>query len=269
MILYGGEKVNITTFPNGESKLELAGISFRDTTVQLVYEGDADLIHLMLFTKWWKGADSRPLNLRVNYFPYSRMDRVEKATDVFSLKYVAEFINSLDYATVVVDEAHSDVALALIDNVFPLYSTTELCECVVKENKLKDYVVFYPDAGAEKRYSKRIAHPNVLTGVKKRNFQTGEILSLEVMGNADIKGKDVVIVDDLCSYGGTFIASATKLKELGASRIFLVVGHCEKSILKGKIFSSRLVDKVYTTNSIIQLSDVPEELKDRLEVLGG
>ena len=61
---------------------------------------------------------------------------------------------------------------------------------------------------------------------------------------------NVIIIDDISSRGGTFYHSAKKLKELGANKIYLYITHCEKTILEGEIFSSGLIEKVYTTNSI-------------------
>ena len=60
----------------------------------------------------------------------------------------------------------------------------------------------------------------------------------------------VLIVDDICSRGGTFYHSAKALKNLGAGEIYLYVSHCENSILEGDLLTSNLVEKVFTTNSI-------------------
>ena len=59
-----------------------------------------------------------------------------------------------------------------------------------------------------------------------------------------------LIVDDICSKGGTFYHSAKKLKELGAKNIYLYITHCENSILEGELINSDLITKIYTTDSI-------------------
>jgi ribose-phosphate pyrophosphokinase len=88
-------------------------------------------------------------------------------------------------------------------------------------------------------------------GMKKRDWETGKILGLDVIGDASlIKDKNILIVDDICSRGGTFYHSAKRLKELGANKIYLFVTHCENTILEGELLTSDLVEKVYTTNSI-------------------
>ena len=101
-----------------------------------------------------------------------------------------------------------------------------------------------------KRYSGLVSKPYAF-GIKKRNWETGKIEGLDVAGSVDkIAGKDILIVDDICSRGGTFYHSAKKLKELGANKIYLYVTHCENTILEGDLLTSGLIEKVYTTNSI-------------------
>jgi ribose-phosphate pyrophosphokinase len=156
-------------------------------------------------------------------------------------------------------EPHSDVTLALIDRSIGKYPTVQLLDEVTAEigfDPEQDYL-FFPDAGAQKRYSKVRGYKE-LVGFKSRDFQTGEIKSLEIVGNVDHDEFKVLIVDDLCSYGGTFMLSAEKLKKIGAAQIYLLVGHCEKSIYKGKILESDLIDKVFTTNTILDQADHPK-----------
>jgi ribose-phosphate pyrophosphokinase len=87
-------------------------------------------------------------------------------------------------------------------------------------------------------------------GIKKRDWNTGKILGLELMNKEVVNGKDVLIIDDICSRGGTFYHSAKALKEAGAKNIYLYVTHCENTILDGDLLTSGLIEKVYTTNSI-------------------
>lgn len=77
-----------------------------------------------------------------------------------------------------------------------------------------------------------------------------------------------VLIDDLCSYGGTFLLTAKKLKDLGAKEIYLLVGHCEDSIFSGSVFTSGLIDKVFTTNTIMSKNGVwtNKQYNDKLKV---
>ena len=110
--------------------------------------------------------------------------------------------------------------------------------------------MFYPDEGAMKRYSSMADKPYVF-GMKKRDWATGQINGLDVAGATElIDGSRVLIVDDICSRGGTFYHSAKKLKELGAKEVYLYVSHCENTILEGELIRSNLLEKIFTTNSI-------------------
>ena len=92
-------------------------------------------------------------------------------------------------------------------------------------------------------------------GLKRRDWETGKIEGLDVAGNVgDIAGKDILIVDDICSRGGTFYFAAKKLKELGANNVYLYVSHCENTILNGEVLNGDLVKRVYTTDSIFTKS---------------
>ena len=63
---------------------------------------------------------------------------------------------------------------------------------------------------------------------------------------------DVIIVDDICSYGGTFYYTLKELrKHEHIRRISLYVSHCEKSVFEGKLYNETDIDMIYTTNSIL------------------
>ena len=88
-------------------------------------------------------------------------------------------------------------------------------------------------------------------GIKKRDWKTGEIRGLDVAGEIEhVQGSNVLVVDDICSKGGTFYFSARKLKALGAKNIYLYITHCENTILRGELLDSGLFTRIFTTNSI-------------------
>lgn len=255
MIILNGKKIDFDQFPNGETVVDPA-IHLqvkKHNKILFKYENDQDLLRLIFVKRHLDGLRSLSCSLIIPYMPYSRQDRAE-GTCVFTLKYVCELINSLCFTSVIINEPHSDVTPALLNNCIAKYPTAALLSAIVDEvgfNKEKDYL-FYPDAGAQKRYSSKNPGYNEIVGFKKRDFATGRIESLQIVGTDSLLGSKVIIVDDLCSKGGTFILSAKKLKELGADQIYLVVAHCEETIFEGEIFSSpQLITKVFTTDSII------------------
>jgi ribose-phosphate pyrophosphokinase len=256
MILLNGKEVEFKTFPNGETLFKKDGLTIEVVnTVSFKYTNDSDLIKLM-FLKNYLDLQGTVNGLTMYYMPYSRMDRSEEGSP-FTLKYVADFINSLKFNHIDVIEPHSDVACAVLNNATANYINFKLLPMVMSEigyHPVYDYIVF-PDAGASKRYSKIVA-PNQLVGHKKRSFEEGNIESLELIGNIDTTyGKKAIIVDDLSSYGTTFVRASEKLKEAGIEQVYLLVAHAEDSILKPHpVTGVKLldhVDKVFTTNSIL------------------
>lgn len=221
--------------------------------VEWIYENDAELFALICVKKH---LDRHFTNLHavliMPYIPHARMDRVKSDEDVFTLKYFCEVINSLKFDVVWVRDAHSNVSLALIDNVCDMGVRPYIRQAIELSGA---NAMFYPDEGAMKRYSDQSELPYAF-GMKKRDWQTGKILGLDIINPENIVGKDVLIVDDICSRGGTFYHSAKALKAAGAKSVSLYVTHCEETITLGEMAASDgLVDHVYTTRSIF-----PEKL---------
>ncbi|WP_459198552.1 ribose-phosphate pyrophosphokinase [Bacillus subtilis] len=264
MILLNGKVVNFKTFPNGELLLKKEEvISNTKYHISFKYENDGDLIKLLILKKFLK----QEADLTIYYMPYSRMDRSEDGSP-FTLKYIAEFINGLGFNSVEIIEPHSDVTPALINNSHSKFINFNLIHRVIEETGFDsehDYL-FFPDAGAAKRYSK-MKFPH-LVGHKQRNFHTGEIKSLKLVGDIPKKTFKAIIVDDLSSFGGTFIKSAEKLREAGASKVYLLIAHAENSIFEGELFKSKLIDKVFTTDSLLtkQYDWENKKYEDRLKI---
>ena len=228
-----------------------------DIYITWKYENDAELFALICVKRHLdKFYNHNNITLAMSYLPHARQDRVKNNEDVFTLKYFCEIINSLKFKTVYVRDVHSNVSLALLDNVVNGDPSMYIHDAIENSNA---EVLFYPDEGAMKRYSE--CNPMIYAfGIKKRDWQTGKIQGLQIV-NADlVKDKTVLIVDDICSRGGTFYYSAKALKEAGAANINLYITHCENTILEGEIFTSGLINNVYTTNSLVHCDELKEKL---------
>lgn len=256
MIKLNGEIVNINHFPDGTLLLKEEGnwCGGGAHKIEWYFESNEELLALIFLTKHLRSFDNtRKINLSLPYIPNARQDRVKTTEDVFTLKYFADIINYLNFNQVQVLDPHSSVSEALIDNIAvcnPKNYIEKTLGRIESQYNYEQVLAFYPDEGAMKRYSGLLDRPYAF-GIKKRNWETGNIEGLDVAGSVDkIKGSRILIVDDICSRGGTFYHSAKKLKELGAKEVYLYVTHCENTILEGDLLSSGLVEKVYTTNSI-------------------
>jgi ribose-phosphate pyrophosphokinase len=252
MITLNGNPVNVGSFPDGT--LLMKQKTFLGVCADIVwkYENDREFLALIYLVKHLRSQGYHLLDLYMPYIPNARQDRVKNPEDVFTLKYFAELLNSLDLHKVIVLDPHSSVSEALINNLIihtPKKNIEEVLDRL-SENGVKDLLMFYPDEGASKRYSGLVTIPYAF-GIKRRDWATGVIEGLDVAGAVDqISGKDILIVDDICSRGGTFYHGANKLKELGAKDIYLYVSHCENTILDGDLLKGNLIKKVYTTDSI-------------------
>ena len=215
-------------------------------TVVWNYENDAELFTLICIRRHYEMCD---MKLVLPYSPHARMDRVKASDDVFTLKYFCEIINSLNFNEVVVLDAHSNVSLALLDRVYQ--EPVDACIMnVFRELDCNNWLLFFPDEGAMKRYAGQFNMPYAF-GMKKRDWATGKILGLDLVNGDLVKNKDVLIIDDICSRGGTFLHSARALKEAGAKDVYLYVTHAEDTMVEGEMYNDPdLVKHIYTTNSI-------------------
>jgi ribose-phosphate pyrophosphokinase len=261
VIFVDTKKIEFGEFPNKESYLNFNTFSFGPKSlVTLKFESDQDLFNLYILKKYMDETfKNNNFELQVLYFPYSRMDRRNQFY-TFNLKYVAQLINDMKFSKVIVYDAHSDVSLALIDNCVSSGNISTLFSLFQNEHGMNNTFIFYPDSGAQKRYEKSFAYPT-LVGIKSRDFESGAIDSYQILGGFK-SDSDVVMIDDLCSKGGTFIGAAKELKKIGAKDIYLIVGHCENNIENGEIFKTDLIKTVYTTDSIYSGGNAcPEKLK--------
>lgn len=264
----------ITLYPiNRDTVFEIKQGSFPDGTLHINlpdehiyavkwnYESDAELFTLICVAKHYNNPN---MELDMPYIPHARMDRVKAPEDVFTLKHFCDIINSLNFKKVRVFDAHSNVALALLDRVEQMAVDSTIHDAIYKasceiaghyDHNLRakaqeNMIAFYPDEGSMKRYSGMIEMPYAF-GIKKRDWATGKILGLDIMNKELVEGKDIIIIDDICSRGGTFLHSAKALKAAGANRIFLYVTHAEKTMIDGEMYNDPdLVEHIYTTASI-------------------
>lgn len=230
----------------GDNALRLYLPAFANTdTITWLYHDDSELFTLLCIKRHYPNQN---FHLYMPYCPHARQDRVKHDEDVFTLKYFCEFINSLNFKSVIIEDPHSNVCTALLHNV-KVIQPFEHVQHVIRSIGDDNLVLFYPDAGAIKRYENAFNIPFTY-GEKKRNWETGRIEDLQVVNPEMVAGNNVLIVDDICSYGGTFARAAKALKEAGANAVYLYVTHCEDNIHKGAIFKEGNIERVFTTNSI-------------------
>lgn len=112
----------------------------------------------------------------------------------------------------------------------------------------------FPDKGAATRYNAD-DYPNVIICEKVRNFATGKIesikASIEKVTNTPSENAPLIIIDDLCSYGGTFVGAIKAIEtdlNIKSSENWLIVTHAETAIDMGQV--PLIFNKIFTTDSI-------------------
>jgi ribose-phosphate pyrophosphokinase len=258
MIYFNDQKIEVKRFPNGEALIQSEHLNLRSdqNEIKVHFENDEDLTHL-IFLKGHLDDLNIKCDLIIPYLPYSRMDRTEGVT-IFTLKYLCKLINTLYFESVTIYEPHSEVSTALLNRVKVVDMSQTIAEKLLEELKNgeeeeEEVCLVYPDAGAAKRYGKKINCSNILIANKERDFKTGHIKKLQMLGDMEGRNFKAIIVDDLCSKGGTFKLTASKLKEMGATEIYLVVTHCENTIFQGDLLGDDLIKEIHTTNSILSM----------------
>ncbi|CAM6006568.1 unnamed protein product [Sphagnum balticum] len=191
-----------------------------------------------------KTSSQTKLHLRCPYLPYARQDRVMNSGEALGIKVMCDLINSLNFEEVEVWDAHSDVGLALLNNVrhyeagkfvqtIPIWSTHP--------------VLVAPDAGAIKKVSKIAKEfgKQMVRADKMRSVVDGSITGTTVYSE-HVGNKDFLIIDDICDGGRTFLELAKVLRPLTNGNIYLYVTHGIFS--KGLEVFDGVIDHIYCAN---------------------
>lgn len=265
MISVNGEKVIVGHFPDGTQNIKFGATNVCND-IFWRYESEEELATLIYITKHIKNSSfTSNVKLTIPYVSNGRMDRVHKEREeVFTLKYFCDVINWLEFDSVYILDPHSNVAPALIKNVITInaehyiYETLDNIISNKGLNNTDDIVLYFPDNGSIKRINEEfLKRYKFCYGEKKRDWNTGKITGLDInLCGISIKDKTILMVDDICSYGGTYYYSAKRLKEHEAGDIFAYATHTENSVLdeeKGtliKLLDDGIVSGLYTTNSL-------------------
>jgi ribose-phosphate pyrophosphokinase len=217
--------VEYKLFTDNQPHLSLKNIN-RGDDVSVITDfstGSLGIMQLLLLSNALDAKGCHKRKLIIPYLIAARSDRhmTKDHSDSFDLKVIAGLINSLNFETVLVFDAHSDVTTSLINNCFNVNN-----DILTQQYKSENAVLIFPDAGAGKKAKELLARMPTVKDVifcsKERNLQTQE-LELKVINPEVCEGRNVVIVDDLCDGGRTFTAIIKQLPKVGEAT--LIVGH--------------------------------------------
>ena len=206
-------------------------------------------------------------HLELAWLPWARQDRHMVNGDSFALKVFANQLNTLNFNKVFLLDPHSDAAAAAINNSVVITQET----CLMKSENLRQAIstgklmLVAPDAGALKKIhnvAKASGARDYAILTKERDVATGNLTGFSLV-SGNVAGQDVLIVDDLCDAGGTFIGSAQVLRDAGARSVSLYVTHGVFSKGVENLLNNG-IDAIYTTTSFAssELRDPRVELTD-------
>ena len=228
MITINDYAVNVTFFPDGTSqvwKLDLELFRRKKFFIKWVFDSEAEIMVLQQLVDLVRNSTllkEPSIELYMPFLPYGRQDKEVTNSSTFALHSFAKIINGMELTTIRSLDTHSSVAGDLINNFENITPHLEIESVALR---VKPDVMVFPDAGAVTRdYNKFLQLPTA-TGTKTRDPATGYISNYEVTSDVDLPGKCVLVIDDLCDGGMTFILLAKKLKSLGCKSIILYTTH--------------------------------------------
>ncbi len=239
-------------FPDGESKITFGRIPKNSVVlvVQSTYPPvDTNLLQALSIISQARIASSKIYAI-IPYMGYARQDKQFLSGEVVTMSIVARMLQAAGAKKIVVVDIHSKTAL----NHFkiPKENISAIPELAkyFKKMKLKNALVVSPDMGGALRAKKfaGLLNTDFITLKKSRNRKTGKVMIQS--SKVDVSGKDLILVDDIISTGGSIIKAAQFLKRQKCKRVFVACTHglfvegAEKKIKKAG------VTHVISTNTI-------------------
>lgn len=119
MIFVNGKEISFTSFPDGTTSFRFDAGRAMTYDIEWLYDGDHECILVWYLVNHIRSNRDRSveINLSMPYIPNARMDRVKSRDEVFTLKWFSDFINALEFNSVLVRDPHSSVSEALINRV--------------------------------------------------------------------------------------------------------------------------------------------------------
>lgn len=222
--------IKLMKFPGGELHVQVLNIWELEQQIEnddgyypivCHFNNNDDLMYIALIADAIRSVVPKvKLALNMPYFPYGRQDRNTAIGSPFSLRIVADFINSIGFEWVDIADPHSNVTQLLVKNA-KVYNPAESLSWLAqrKRKNFEDCIVVAPDAGAVKRteaVANKLGLPFAIAH-KHRDPKTGQITSTNVYGDIP-EGSNFLIFDDICDGGRTFTELAKVLKEKHKSK---------------------------------------------------
>ena len=246
-------KSEIRVFPDGESKITLIGklSKKKSIVVQSIYPPvDTNLVRALSLISKAKENSSEVIAV-IPYMGYARQDREFLPGEIVTMKVLGKLFKGAGASKIIVVDIHSLIGFKHFS--IKTKNVTAIPELVkyFKKLSLKNPLVISPDQGGKER-AKEFAkefNSNYIALDKKRDKKTGKV-EIKTKSIDEVKNRDLILVDDMISTGGSIIKATQFLKKQKCKRIYVACTHAllmndaEKKIKKAGVTS------IISTNTI-------------------
>jgi ribose-phosphate pyrophosphokinase len=223
-------QMNITYFADGEF-----GVSFEESIrgshvflIQSTFPNSDNLLELLLMIDAAKRASAKSIVAVIPYFGWARQDRKDKPRVSIGAKLIADLLSVAGIDRLITMDLHADQIQGFFNvPVDHLYASSVFIPYIQSLN-LDDLVFASPDVGGSKRvnsYAKFFGVPLVIC--HKNRSKANEVDQMTIIG--DVKGKNVILVDDMVDTAGTITKAANLMLEAGAISVRAVASHAVMS----------------------------------------
>ncbi len=255
-------KVKVSHFKDGEYQP-----SFEETIrgndvflIQSTFQPADNLFELLLMIDAAKRASAKRVVALIPYLGFARQDRKDKPRVSIGAKLVTNLLVAAGVDRIITMDLHSDQIQGFVDiPVDHMYASSIFVPHLMKMN-LPNLVMASPDTGGTKRaaaYAKFLDSDLVICF--KTREKANEVKELRIIG--DVKGKDVVLVDDIIDTAGTITTAADKMMDQGASSVRAVCTH--------PVFSDDAIERIERSSlaEVLVADTIPRKAKGKVTVL--
>jgi ribose-phosphate pyrophosphokinase len=239
--------MEIKKYPDGTSYI--SDVNHQSTWRINSYE---DLWHLNQFVDAYNYKyDNAPIITIPNLID-AQADRRFNEGESSGLKLVCNFLNGMDAKFIIFHPHNPEVVEALISDSFMLDNSEFIQIIIERSSNLDNLILMSSDAGGYKPLMKLCNEleweGETYSASKSRKFENGKSKLTQIIDRKDFGGKDILIIDDISVYGGTFKGLSKLLKERNCGNLYLAISHMTVQDL-GSDPVTNYFTKVFTTNS--------------------
>ncbi len=217
----------ISRFPDGEKMIRVED-DVRGTdcfVVQSTCEPvDENLVELLIYLDCLRRASAQRITAVIPYFGYARQDRKDEGRVPITAKLVANLIATAGADRVLAIDLHAHQLQGFFDIPVDHLTGELVLSKYFEEKKIPNLTVVAPDVGNIKLAARYAGHLNGdLAIVHKRRLSGREVIAEEIIGT--VKGRNVLMCDDIIATGGTICSAANLVRKLGAAKIYVGATH--------------------------------------------